>query len=149
MLADLKRYHKEMRMLLDELDELAGEPVPSMERLPAVRLALTRASRGRTMLLEQLHATLIERATPAQRIALEAFKAEGKHNLTVSAQHIGSWTLREITSRWSDYCKASNRMRADMRQRIAREEALVYPLLAGEQAYLNRGATAPPSKTAF
>jgi hypothetical protein len=130
MLLELQRLHDELSASLDQLELLTNQTAPPMDRLPAVRLALTRASRSRTMLLERLHADLVGVATPADKAALEQLRAEAKDNLVRSAHHIGSWSLREVTKRWPEYCQASEQMRAGMRQRIARERRLVYPLLS-------------------
>ena len=68
-----------------------------------------------------------------KKASLELLNAGGKDNMITSTQHIGSWTLRQIADRWPDYCAASTRMRADMRQRIRSEKEVIYPLLAEQQ----------------
>ncbi len=129
MLGQLKLLHAQILAKLDELELLTRENTPPMDRLSAVRLALTRASRNRSALLERLYGQVLERASPKQKAELEALKNEAKDNLILSSQHIGSWTVREIIARWPDYCAASKDMRAAMRQRISREVELIYPLL--------------------
>ena len=130
MLEELQRYHATILDHLREMDELTAQGEPPMSRLTATRLALTRASRARTLLIERAQRELAGTIRPEEKRALDALVAEGKNNLVVSAQHIGSWTLREIEKRWADYCRASNEMRAAMRRRVAQEAELVYPLLA-------------------
>lgn len=109
---------------------LTAEQQPPMDRLPAVRLALTRASRARTMFLEKTYPALIAHAPAKQQAALRTLWAEGKINLVSSGQHIGKWSLCEITGRWPEYCAASKAMRAQMRARVRQEAELIYPLLA-------------------
>ena len=109
---------------------LTAMPQPAMDRLPKVRLALTRASRDRTMLLERTYDELIARAPFGQQAALQVLRAEGKESLITSVRHIGTWTLREVTSRWPEYCVASNTIQAEMRARVRKEVALTYPMLA-------------------
>jgi hypothetical protein len=104
-----------------------------MDRLPALRQALTRSSRARTMLLERAYDQLIAHTPPARKAGLELLRAQGKDSLITSTQHIGSWTLREIGDRWPDYCAASTKMRAEMRSRIRSEKELIYPLLAEQK----------------
>jgi hypothetical protein len=130
MLNELRQLHSEILSCLDQLEALTAEATPPMERLPAVRYSLTRASRSRTMLLERLYGQLLDRADPGQRAAIERLKAEGKNNLVRSAEHIGSWTLRAVTKSWPEYCAASKSLRAHMRQRIALEQRVLYPLFA-------------------
>lgn len=85
------------------------------------------------MLLERAYDRLIADSSPANKARLELLRAGGKDNMIISTQHIGSWTLRQIADRWSDYCAASTRMRADMRKRIRDEKELIYPLLADQK----------------
>lgn len=129
MLAQLKLLHAQILASLDELESLTKQADPPMDRLSAVRLALTRASRKRSALLDRLHGQLAQRASPKQRAELETLKGEGRDNLFLSSQHIGLWTVPEIVARWPDYCAASKEMRAAMRRRISREAELIYPLL--------------------
>jgi len=133
MLEQLRRLHADILAKLDALDALTSLPQPPMDRLPALRQALTRSSRARTMLLERAYDELIADAPPARKAGLELLRVQGKDNLITSTQHIGSWTLRQIADRWPDYCAASTRMRADMRQRIRSEKELIYPLLAEQK----------------
>jgi hypothetical protein len=125
----LERLHAQILANLDALEALTALAEPP-HALSSVRLALTRASRARTMFLERLHADLIVRGDGSTRTALETLRAGGKAGLVTSANHIGAWTLREIASNWRGYCEASRAMRAAMRERIVREAELVYPLLA-------------------
>ncbi|WP_157082780.1 hypothetical protein [Sphingomonas asaccharolytica] len=133
MLEMLRRLHDDILAKLDALEALTSLPQPPMDRLPALRQALTRSSRARTMLLERAYGQLIAECPPAKKAALEVLKTSGKDNLITSTQHIGSWTLRQIADRWPEYCAASTRMRADMRQRIRSEKDLIYPLLAEQK----------------
>ena len=133
MLDRLRRLHEDILAKLDELEVLTSLPQPPMDRLPALRQSLTRSSRARTMLLEQVYDRLIAESAPAKKAALELLKSDGKDNMITSTQHIGSWTLRQIADHWPDYCAASTKMRADMRTRIKAEKDLIYPLLAGQQ----------------
>ena len=136
MVGELQRLHAELSAQLDALDALIAQPEPPMEKLPGVRLALTRASRARTIFLTRLYGQLIARAPSSQKAALEALRAEANGQMLASAEHIGSWTLNEIAARWPEYRAASDKMRAAMRQRIKREAQLVYPLLADKDAAL-------------
>jgi len=133
MLDELRRLHADILAKLDELEAMTSLPQPPMDRLPALRQALTRSSRARTMLLERAYDQLIAASPAEKKPALELLRADGKDNMITSTQHIGSWTLREIGDRWPDYCAASASMRADMRKRIRGEMELIYPLLAEQR----------------
>lgn len=130
----LQQLHAQIGVHLDALDRLTGLPAPSLAELSPARLALTRASRARAMLIERLHSDLDVRADARGRAALEALRADAKAGLVTSAHHIAEWTPREITARWSEYCEASRAMRAAMRKRVAREIEILYPLLSSRTA---------------
>lgn len=129
-LDELRRLHAEIGTRLDDLEALTARPEPPMQELSAVRLALTRASRARAMLLDRLYPELIARAGKQERTDLEALRAGAQHDRFASTKHISSWTIREITARWDEYRDASRAMRAAMRERVGREASTVYPLLA-------------------
>ena len=130
MLIQLQRLHATILAGLDELDALTAQPQPPMDRLPALRLTLTRASRARFMLLERIYEQLITHGPSDRAAEIQALRVEGRGNRVASTLHIGTWTLREITARWPDYCAASNAMRSAMRQRVRKEAAIIYPLLS-------------------
>jgi len=145
MLTELQRLHAEIKAALDELARLTALAEPPMSELPLLRLRLTRASRARTLLLESVYDQLIAHASTGQREAIQALKAAGKANMAASAQHIGSWTIREITARWADYCDASNSMRAAMRCRAEQEASILYPLLSAGESIRPTARSTPPS----
>lgn len=130
MLNELKAMHAEIARFLDELETLAGEEKPRLETVAAVRLKLTRASRRRTTLLEtSIYPSLLDSASEPDRQRIEALRDSGREGLIASIGHIGRWTIVDLGQRWREYRVASQRMRRSMRDRIAQEQALLYPLL--------------------
>lgn len=130
MLDKLRQLHLEIIQHLDAIKDITALPAPDMGRLVATRLALTRASRSRTLLLESIYDELISGSSEPTKAAIGALRAEGRANLMVSIQHIGHWSLSEIAFRWTDYCMASATIQSAMRARIRREVDLIYPLLS-------------------
>ena len=128
MLNRLKSLHAEILGLLDELEQVARSPLPEIGLLSGVRHKLTRASRSRTMLLETAYPRLCAGATAVEKALIDRLRREGKDQLISSAEHIGTWSVRQITAQWSGYCAASRRMRVAMRVRIE-DEKKIYPLL--------------------
>lgn len=129
MLEELQRLHANILLHLEDLDMLTSEDQPSIVELTATRLALTRASRARRALLDRIYEELTPSADPMAKAALAALQAEGNENLKRSAAHIGEWALEDLRRRWSDYCVASMKLRTEMRQRVAVEKKVIYPLL--------------------
>ena len=132
MLAQLQELHSAISANLDELDALTRQPTPSMDRLASVRLALTRASRSRTLLLGPCYESLIDSAaTHDQCTAIRKLRDDAREQLTASIRHIGRWTPREIAISWSEYCAASCEMRTVMRRRLEEEARTLYPVMSG------------------
>ncbi|WP_152542664.1 hypothetical protein [Sphingobium sp. Ant17] len=130
MLDKLRQLHLEIIQNLDAIKDITALPEPDVGRLVATRLALTRASRARTLLLESSYDDLIARSSGTIKAAIGTLRAEGRANLLVSIQHIALWSLPEIASRWTEYCMASKTIQSAMRARVKREVDLIYPLLA-------------------
>lgn len=145
MLAMLQLYHAEILAALDEMDILTAQQQPAILRLPAVRLKLTQASRKRTTLLDLAYPTLMSRATSSERAKLKALQMQGAAGLSNSSQHIRTWTVHEVSARWFDYRKASNKMRSAMRLRVREEASLIYPMLGEESGSTHLHATDRPS----
>lgn len=129
MLGELQGLHARIIDCLEQLERLTREVAPPMDRLPDVRLALTRASRARTLLLDRIHSQLGRESCAGASVELAELRSESRRDLISSSSHIGVWSSREIIRRWPDYCAASKTMRDAMRVRIGRERKVIYPIL--------------------
>jgi hypothetical protein len=130
MLAELRLLHARILAALDDMEVLTQEQQPRMDRLSATRLNLTKASRKRTAVLEQVYPQLMLQSTPGDKARLQALRVQGAVNLAISSQHIRKWTPQAVFARWPEYCIESRTMQSAMRQRIRDEVSLVYPLLS-------------------
>jgi hypothetical protein len=130
MLLHLRALHTVILRRLDELDKLTTLPEPPMDRLPAVRLALSRASRARTLFIDRHHRMILEAAPAHRRAAIIALKQDMAAQMDASATHIGKWTIDAIVEAWPQYCSASATMRGTMRRRISAEASVLYPVLS-------------------
>ena len=134
MLAELRQHHEKIGDLLTALEVLCQDRHADIVKVSAVRIELTRASRARSAYLNAIVYPKVMRSCPAdKRIALEKLKSDGLLMLVRSADHIRHWTTREITADWPGYCIASAAARQTMRDRIALEAQLLYPLLREER----------------
>ncbi|HWI87338.1 MAG TPA: hypothetical protein VNT42_13580 [Sphingomonas sp.] len=130
MLAELRRHHEKIGDLLTALEAACQDRHADIVKVSAVRLELTRASRARSAYLNAvIYPKVMRGCTPDQRIAIEKLKSDGLLMLVRSGDHIRHWTTREITADWPGYCIASAAARQTMRDRIALEAQLIYPLL--------------------
>jgi len=135
MLAELRQHHEKIGNLLAALEVVCQDRHADIVKVSAVRLELTRASRARSAYLNAVvYPKLMRTCPPDKRIALEKLKSDGLLMLVRSGDHIRHWTTREITQDWPGYCLASAAARQTMRDRIALEARLLYPLLEKERA---------------
>jgi hypothetical protein len=141
MLAELRQRHEAISDLLNSLEALCQDEHPDMEKVSAVRLALTRASRARSGYLNAvIYPHLARTCPPDTRAALEKLKTEGLLMLVRSGDHQRRWTAQQIAVDWDGYRRASAAARQSMRERMAREAELIYPLLKDERAAERREA---------
>jgi len=130
MKAELERAHANLLARLDALEELVRGSMPSRDLLSATRYQLTRASGQRRKLLEdQIYPMLLERLEGASADAVRALRDSATAMVAESAKHIHRWSVDEILDDWSGYCAASAWMRRQMRERVAQEQRVLYPLL--------------------
>jgi len=128
--AELKEAHEQLLARLDALEELVRGSTPSRDLLSTTRYQLTRASgRRRKLLEERVYPMLLERLDGAAAEAVRALRDSTATMVAASAKHIHRWSIDEILDDWSGYCAASAWMRRQMRERIAREQRVLYPLL--------------------
>jgi len=133
MLAELRQHHEKIGNLLAALEVVCQDRHADIVKVSAVRLELTRASRARSAYLNAVvYPKLMRTCPPDKRIALEKLKSDGLLMLVRSGDHIRRWTSRAITENWPGYCRASAAARQTMRDRIALEAQLIYPLLKDE-----------------
>ena len=133
MLAELRQHHEKIGDLLTALEVLCQAPHADIVKVSAVRIELTRASRARSAFLNTaVYPKVLRTCPPDKRMALEKLKSDGLLMLVRSGDHIRHWTSRAIAENWPGYCRASAAARQTMRDRIALEAQLIYPLLKEE-----------------
>jgi hypothetical protein len=129
MLTELHQAHEQVLAVLGELETLADAPQPDDGALASIRWKLSRASGQRRQLVEQACTRLLEKASDAEAPALRALKQGIGDMQSASSRHVGAWPLARVLEDWEGYRAASAQMRAAMRQRIAEEKRVLYPLL--------------------
>jgi len=135
MLARLKTVHEELLTGIKTLETVVQQSTPDVAGLTNARWKLSRASSHRRKFLADTVYPTLDRASLPDRRRLEELRAAGTALLTESAQHIAAWSTDRIMNDWPGYQAASAAVRAAMRNRIAAEKAILYPLLeAAERA---------------
>jgi hypothetical protein len=129
MLTELHQAHEQLLAALSDLEALTSVPQPDSTALSGVRWKLSRASSQRRRLVEQACAALIECASPAETEGVRALRQGIGELQSASSRHVGTWTLARVIEDWDGYRAASEEMRGRMRERIATEKRVLYPLL--------------------
>lgn len=129
MLAELKQAHEALLACIAELEKLTRDKKPDPERLASVRWRLSRSSARRRKLVETACDLLMADPRTIDKARVEALRQESAATVSASSRHVGRWTMANILDDWSGYCEASAEMREAMRNRIAREQYALYPLL--------------------
>ena len=127
-LARLRAAHDEITFRLNALAQVFDGGGPADSDYVAARWHLTKASRARWLMLSnEIFPLLQDLGAWTDEIA--ALHADGAVQQDASVAHVSRWPLRAAIADWEDYREASNRIRAGMRERIAREARVLYPTL--------------------
>lgn len=132
MLDELKTAHEEMLAALAELEALTAKAACDEPAVATARIRLSRASRQRRILATQAIDRLFSDASAADAARLKGLRERNSEQLEASAKHIGTWGLRTIRENWPQYCRASQDVRRGLRELIATDREVLYPLLSRE-----------------
>jgi hypothetical protein len=129
MPADLRALHEELDAALIELDRLTSVETPDQAALAAARHHLSRTSRRRRRLVDNLTSRLLVTASPTEAQHLRALRERNAAQLQASTSHIGKWSLHNLMEDWQGYQAASSFMRQSLRDLMADDRQTLYPLL--------------------
>lgn len=129
MLAELRSAHGEMLEAIAQLERLTAQDVPDEAALAAARYRLGRSSGRRRTLADAACNALIPNVSAADAERLKALRDANVAMLAASSRHITRWGLRDVAADWTGYRTASAAMRQSLRDRVAEEQRLLYPLL--------------------
>lgn len=131
LLDELQDAHQNLDRCLAALATALAAPQPDARACLFARWELTKASRRRWLILETRAFPAI-RARGADTPAFAALAAELEDWRDRSAAHLARWPLNRPIADWDGFRAASDALRARMQERITRERAVLYPLLAND-----------------
>jgi hypothetical protein len=135
VLTRLKTIHEELLAGIRTLEAVVQQSTPDVAGLTNARWKLSRASSHRRKFLAEIVYPALDRGTDTDLRRLEELRTAGAAMLGESARHVAAWSTERIVADWAGYQRASTAIRAAMRNRIAAEKAILYPLLeAAERA---------------
>jgi hypothetical protein len=116
----LARMHEELKELILLLAGETAKPMADMAAVSAIRMKLTRVSRCRATLLEDMFTAACTNGRSPDR-ALTNIVMDARKARLASGAHICKWTLRAIEADWTGYCRDSAQMRSLMLRQIENE----------------------------
>ena len=129
MLAQLRGAHHNLRAEIANMEVLTAEAELDASRCMAGRWKISQASLARRTLSARICDYFLTRCTLAESQDLQALREADRAMLRKSAAHVVDWTATAILADWARYCAASRAIRAEMLKLIAREQAVLCPLL--------------------
>lgn len=129
MLEYLKQAHEALLGCISELEAVLAGEVLDASTLARIRLQLSKASSQRRKIVTEAIQRLSESANPSEAARLDLLRKNAEAMLAATSSHVGEWSIDAILADNDGYRAASATMRKAMRERIATERAVLYPLL--------------------
>jgi nitrogen fixation protein FixH len=129
MLAELKQAHEELLGYISELEAVVAQDMINASALGRVRLQLSKASSRRRRVVTEAILRLSRGVTVEEQQRLNLLRENDAALLAATSSHVGEWSIDTILADCEGYRAASTLMRKSMRERIATERQVLYPLL--------------------
>ena len=129
MLCDLKQSHAELLEFISELEAVLSADVIQVALLARVRLQLSKASSRRKRIVSDAIQRLWEGASAEEMRRLDQLRGNDVAIAALTSRRVREWSTETIAANREGYRAASSAMRKSMRERIATERAILYPLL--------------------
>jgi hypothetical protein len=129
MLKELRDAHAQLLEALACHEAELDRATPDQAALFSARFRVSRTSLRRKMTVEAATSHCLETATPDQAALLDELR-RGAIELTLkTSAHIGRWPMSATLADWARHRSECALLRAEMRRRIERERAVLYPML--------------------
>ena len=129
MIDDFGRLHADLADVLDTLDRLTAAETPDDTAVASARARLGRLSGQRRRLFDAACNRVAESADAHAQQRIRTLRELNAQQLEASTKHIGTWGLRELVADWPGYVRTAAGMRQSMRDLIAADRDLLFPLL--------------------
>lgn len=133
-LQEMLRQHAELRALAKDYERELARPAPDLQALAKCRWTLARLVSAH-LAYEGLHLypVLASQGNQAANIG-RAFAGEIADLGAQLSEHVRKWTSDLIVSDWAGFSRSSTALMMDLKTRMDREEAEVYPLMQAAKA---------------
>jgi hypothetical protein len=143
MLETLRDHHHRMLHHLQAMRRLIGERQFAQNEVAHTRLQLGKASSARVRFLSEIvYPALLSSLDEASAEPVRRLWDDANTYLARSSMYVGKWTNASIAADWQGYQRASADFLTTVAERIARERAVLYPLLVEHE----RRASSPSAR---
>lgn len=125
----MQNAHDDLLRAIADMAAITQAPSGIREQYTAARWRLSKASKARRDLWDELYPKLYGRLTGQDAAALATLDAANGHLRTQSSAHISRWSAEAIDADWSTYCEASRTIRWCIMSILRHERRYVIPVL--------------------
>jgi len=129
MLGQLRDAHDALLHALASQEEVMGRAAPDRAALSHLGIRISKASRQRKALVQDVTAYCLEDASPEEAHALEALSRDATELTLLTTRHIGRWTMPMMFADWAGCRSETTMLRMAMRKRVELERSALYPML--------------------
>lgn len=126
-LSSIEVCHQQVESCAFSLETVLMSELSDIGQLSTVRLRLRQANLARTQVALDACRHLMT-IYPAQRSLRDLQQRELDVSHMISS-HVQSWTVQALLDDWNGYCLATNKVLEGVRELMAAEKTLLYPML--------------------
>jgi hypothetical protein len=128
-LAQMQEVHEKLLKAIADMADATQPGTPDPEKFTYARWRLSKASRARRVLWEQVRGYIAGRASGGERDAIDRLVADNEELRRSGTAHIGRWSSQAIVQNWEDYCDASRSVRWEIMSVVRHERRNIMPIL--------------------
>ena len=129
LFSELRHAHTAVQSAALELAKSCAEPSPDKTLRSNGWFKLSGAKKHLQLVFQFVCERINPFASDAERRTIATLVNDAESLNSFSCEHASVWTSDALTKNWANYCAASKQMRARILELVAREKALLYPIL--------------------
>lgn len=129
LLVKLEITHRQIESGIADLEAVASDGPPQGTQFDAVRLQIGQAILKRRQVASEVYSTLLSAICAEDAVAVRGLQERDLEQFQRTSEVIRHWTPQMLRDDWSGYCEASRKVRDGLREILAAEKKLLFPLL--------------------
>ena len=126
---ELEATHRQIEFCIEDLQAVTSDGPPVGTQFSTIRLRIGKAILARRRIAHDAYSRLLAEVASDDVAAVRDLQQRELAQFHFTSEIIGHWTPQLLQGNWQEYCEASRRVRDGMREIIAAEKRLLYPLL--------------------